>query len=237
MTFIFIFFVPRLWPFLIGGHPLKKETAEDPITNKQNSVLGDDDDTRDTSALTQKVPAQRSINTTFRKVRTPIPIITTSPTLNSNPNPGSMMSGSPSGKPPIKPTHLPLNLNRDHQNNTLDGSLIFTNTNATIVGGGREMPPLLIKTKPISEDYEISGVTLGLGINGKVVECTNKISGYKHALKVLRDNTKARREVELHWRASGCKHIVSIHDVYQNNYKGQASLLVIMEWYTDFQII
>jgi len=133
-------------------------------------------------------------------------------------------------KPPVKPTHLPLNLNRDYQNNTVDGSLIFTNSNATIVGGGREMPPLHIKTKPIVDDYEITGVTLGLGINGKVVECTNKKTGAKYALKVLRDNVKARREVELHWRASGCKHIVCIRDVYQNNYKGQSSLLVIMEW-------
>ena len=29
---------------------------------------------------------------------------------------------------------------------------------------------------------------LGLGINGKVVECTNKASGGKYALKVLKDN-------------------------------------------------
>lgn len=95
------------------------------------------------------------------------------------------------------------------------------------------MPPLHIKTKPVGEDYEITGITLGLGINGKVVECTSKKTGAKYALKVLRDNVKARREVELHWRASGCKHIVSIRDVYLNNYKGQSSLLVIMEWYIE----
>jgi serine/threonine protein kinase len=138
-----------------------------------------------------------------------------------------------SGKPPVKPTHLPLNIMRDHQNNAPapqdNGSLIFTNANALIIGGGREMPPLLIKTTPITEDYDISGVTLGLGINGKVVECTKKVTGVKYALKVLRDNVKARREVELHWRSSGCKNIVSIIDVYQNVYKGTASLLVVME--------
>jgi len=41
--------------------------------------------------------------------------------------------------------------------------------------------------------------------------------------------SESPREVELHWRASGCKYIVSVVDVYQNNYKGTACLLVIME--------
>ena len=91
------------------------------------------------------------------------------------------------------------------------------------------IPPLVIKTTTIFDDYNISGVTLGLGINGKVVECTSKKSGAKFALKVLKDNPKARREVELHWRASGCKNIVSIVDVYQNVYRNLPSLLVVME--------
>jgi len=92
-------------------------------------------------------------------------------------------------------------------------------------------PPPPIKTTPIGDDYDISGVTLGVGINGKVVECTRKATGGKFALKVLRDNVKARREVELHWRASGCKHIVSVVDLYSNAYKGSPCLLVVMEWY------
>lgn len=37
------------------------------------------------------------------------------------------------------------------------------------------------------------------------------------------------REVELHWRASGCRHIVNIIDVYENSYAGNRCLLVIME--------
>ena len=43
----------------------------------------------------------------------------------------------------------------------------------------------------------------------QVVECFDK-SGHKYALKVLKDSVKARREIDLHWRASGCKHIVNI---------------------------
>ena len=71
---------------------------------------------------------------------------------------------------------------------------------------------------------------LGLGINGKVVQCTELATGEKCALKILKDNTKSRREVDLHWRASGCKHIVNIKDVYENTQNNQKCLMVVMEW-------
>lgn len=87
------------------------------------------------------------------------------------------------------------------------------------------------KTIPITEHYEITNNILGLGINGKVVECKHRANGNKYALKVLHDNHKARREVNLHWHASGCRHIVNIVDVYENKYGDKACLLVIMEWY------
>lgn len=87
------------------------------------------------------------------------------------------------------------------------------------------------KTAPITDDYEISNTVLGLGINGKVVQCTNRSNGQKYALKVLHDNVKARREVDMHWQASGCRHIVNIVDVYENSYSGKSCLLVVMEWY------
>lgn len=87
---------------------------------------------------------------------------------------------------------------------------------------------LTVKTNPITEDYKISSTVLGLGINGKVVECFDS-HGEKCALKVLKDNVKSRREIDLHWRASGCKHIVNIRDVYENTYNGHKCLLVVME--------
>jgi len=87
---------------------------------------------------------------------------------------------------------------------------------------------LVVKSKNITEDYKISSNVLGLGINGKVVECFDQ-AGEKCALKVLKDNVKSRREIELHWRASGCRHIVNIKDVYENTYNGQKCLLVVME--------
>ena len=52
-------------------------------------------------------------------------------------------------------------------------------------------------------------------------------------LKVLQDNAKAWREVELHWKASGCPYIVGIKDVYQNKYGGSTCLLVVMEWFVE----
>ncbi|XP_011312553.1 MAP kinase-activated protein kinase 2 [Fopius arisanus] len=85
------------------------------------------------------------------------------------------------------------------------------------------------RESPISDDYEISNQVLGLGINGKVVQCYDKVTRQKYALKVLHDCVKARREVELHWRASNCKHIVQVKEVYENAYSGNKCLLVIME--------
>ncbi|KAI8121607.1 MAP kinase-activated protein kinase 2 [Lucilia cuprina] len=109
------------------------------------------------------------------------------------------------------------------------------------------------KTTPLVDDYEISNTVLGLGINGKVVECTNRKTNQKYALKILAlpkgplsripykrhaihhimlvllDSPKARREVDLHWRVSSCRHIVNIADVYENTYAGNKCLLVVME--------
>ncbi|XP_050411730.1 MAP kinase-activated protein kinase 2 [Patella vulgata] len=92
---------------------------------------------------------------------------------------------------------------------------------------GRAFQP---KKTPITNEYRLTGTVLGLGINGRVVECFHRPSGEKYALKVLKDVPKARREVDLHWRAGlGSKHIVKIIDVFENNYSGQRCLLVIME--------
>lgn len=44
--------------------------------------------------------------------------------------------------------------------------------------------PFMPKKTPITDDYEISNNVLGLGINGKVVECIRKSNGIKYALKV-----------------------------------------------------
>ncbi|XP_059468643.1 MAP kinase-activated protein kinase 2 [Neocloeon triangulifer] len=85
------------------------------------------------------------------------------------------------------------------------------------------------KSSLITDDYEISDKVLGLGINGKVLQCFSKQTRQKFALKVLHDCVKARREVDLHWRASGCRHIVNIINVYENSYGGQKCLLVVME--------
>lgn len=98
-------------------------------------------------------------------------------------------------------------------------------------GGGSRAGVCVLNTKsrPIIEDYIISSNVLGLGINGKVVECFSKRNQHKYALKVLRDCPKARREVDLHCRASSCPHVVAIIDVYENVYNNQKCLLVVME--------
>uniref|UniRef100_A0A8C7TF77 non-specific serine/threonine protein kinase n=1 Tax=Oncorhynchus mykiss TaxID=8022 RepID=A0A8C7TF77_ONCMY len=89
--------------------------------------------------------------------------------------------------------------------------------------------PLQIKKNAITDDYKVTSQVLGMGINGKVLEIFQKGSGDKYALKMLQDCAKARREVELHWRASPCSHIVRIMDVYENLYQGKKCLLIVME--------
>ena len=46
----------------------------------------------------------------------------------------------------------------------------------------RELKP---KRNPITDDYKLSSTVLGLGINGKVVECFHKTTQRKCALKVM----------------------------------------------------
>ncbi|XP_054833807.1 MAP kinase-activated protein kinase 3 [Eublepharis macularius] len=86
-----------------------------------------------------------------------------------------------------------------------------------------------IKKHAVTDDYKISKRVLGLGINGKVLECFHKEKGQKCALKLLYDSPKARQEVDHHWKASGCPHIVHILDVYENIHHGKRCLLIIME--------
>lgn len=47
-------------------------------------------------------------------------------------------------------------------------------------------PKLDIKRNAVTDDYKVSTQVLGLGINGKVLQCYSKKTGAKCALKVLR---------------------------------------------------
>ncbi|NXP52743.1 MAPK3 kinase, partial [Heliornis fulica] len=53
--------------------------------------------------------------------------------------------------------------------------------------GGEAHVKLEIKKHAVTDDYKLSKRVLGLGINGKVLECFNKETGQKCALKVCRD--------------------------------------------------
>lgn len=85
------------------------------------------------------------------------------------------------------------------------------------------------KKYPITNDYIINQRVLGLGVNGKVLECVHRASGEKRALKVLKDNSKSRREIDLHWRTCSHPNIVNLKDVYEGVFLGHKSLLVVME--------
>ncbi|XP_043564440.1 MAP kinase-activated protein kinase 2-like isoform X2 [Chiloscyllium punctatum] len=86
-----------------------------------------------------------------------------------------------------------------------------------------------IRKNAITDDYRVSTNVLGLGVNGKVLECIHKKTGEKCALKILYDSPKARREIDMHWRASSTLHIVQILNVYENMHHGKRCLLIVME--------
>ncbi|KAL5289798.1 MAPKAPK3 family protein [Megaselia abdita] len=85
------------------------------------------------------------------------------------------------------------------------------------------------KKHSLIDDFEISTKVLGLGINGKVVECISRTTRKKYALKILLDSPKSRREVSLHLKAKHCPQIVEVSDVYENSYGGEKCLLIVME--------
>jgi len=89
--------------------------------------------------------------------------------------------------------------------------------------------PLTSKRHAITQDYDVSQKSLGVGINGKVLECYRKKDKGKFALKVLKDSVKARRELDLHWKACECPYVVKIVDVYENRFGKDDCLLVVME--------
>merc|ERR1711953_1500502 len=123
-------------------------------------------------------------------------------------------------------THI--RMNKSKSKGPSEGLKGVTQLLMTLVGAPRQPAPY--KTNKIQQDYKISANNvLGLGISGKVVQCEDLKTREKCALKVLKDSQKARREIDLHWKASGCKHIVNIRDVYENTYNGQKCLLVVME--------
>ncbi|XP_007888632.2 MAP kinase-activated protein kinase 2 [Callorhinchus milii] len=99
------------------------------------------------------------------------------------------------------------------------------------VGGVPGVPPSRpeIRRHSITDDYRVSTRVLGLGVNGRVLECVSKKSGLKCALKILYDSPKARREVDLHRRASNTLHIVQIINIYENMHHGKRCLLIVME--------
>ncbi|CAF0812898.1 unnamed protein product [Adineta steineri] len=82
----------------------------------------------------------------------------------------------------------------------------------------------------VTDQYEVSKESLGVGINGKVLTCWHRETRRKCALKILKDSDKARREVILHKKAcEGCEYLVQVLDIYENMYASNRCLLIIME--------
>ncbi|XP_065059096.1 MAP kinase-activated protein kinase 2-like [Rhopilema esculentum] len=89
--------------------------------------------------------------------------------------------------------------------------------------------PYTTRKNPISNEYDITQKSLGVGINGKVLECIRKSDRQRFALKVLKCTPKSQRELDLHWKACECPFIVKIIDVYENKFGRDDCLLIVME--------
>eukprot|EP00050_Salpingoeca_kvevrii_P014617 m.38160 g.38160 ORF g.38160 m.38160 type:complete len:354 (+) comp5871_c0_seq2:332-1393(+) len=89
--------------------------------------------------------------------------------------------------------------------------------------------PMVFKTSPFSDTYDLTNKTLGQGLAGKVEEVQHRATKQLYAMKVLPASPKARLEAELHSRCSGSPFVVTVIEVYENTYRGQHSLLLIME--------
>lgn len=63
-------------------------------------------------------------------------------------------------------------------------SQVDTKSSVKSLPGGTAHVKLEIKKHAVTDDYKLSKRVLGLGINGKVLECFNKETGQKCALKV-----------------------------------------------------
>lgn len=82
----------------------------------------------------------------------------------------------------------------------------------------------------VTDEYEVSKDSLGVGVNGKVLTCYQRSTKHKCALKILKDSDKARREVILHRKAcENSEHIVKVLDVYENMHNSNRCLLIVME--------
>ncbi|CAF4352407.1 unnamed protein product, partial [Didymodactylos carnosus] len=95
-----------------------------------------------------------------------------------------------------------------------------------------KLPHFLFQTKrnAITDDYEVRTEKLGAGINGPVYACFDRQTGQKCALKIIKDSAKARREVNLHKKASECPYIVHVIEIYENKHSKQRCLLIVMEY-------
>lgn len=82
----------------------------------------------------------------------------------------------------------------------------------------------------VVDSYKLTRDKLGTGINGSVIKVEHRSTGVDGALKIIfKSSRNADLEVKLHAYATQCQQVVRILDVYENQYRGKACYLIIME--------
>ncbi|CAF3443022.1 unnamed protein product [Rotaria socialis] len=130
---------------------------------------------------------------------------------------------------PIVETKTPQQQHQTHDKTGLTSLHISESMPSNISEKYRQFP-FATRRNAVTDEYEVSKESLGVGINGKVLTCWHRATRRKCALKILKDSDKARREVFLHKKAcDGCDYIVKVLDVYENMYAANRCLLIVME--------
>ena len=80
-------------------------------------------------------------------------------------------------------------------------------------------------------DFELTGIVLGIGLQGQVLEIKNRTTGELCALKPLPNTPKGRQEVDLHYKALYHRNIIKIQAVYEQEWRGEPSILMVLERY------
>ena len=98
---------------------------------------------------------------------------------------GTSTSTIAAGSQPVSQANLPpTGLHVTGNMGNTFGTFPNAQTNVPLGGNVGCGPLHHFKTSPIHNDFLITETVLGLGINGKVLECRSRSSGQKYALKV-----------------------------------------------------
>ena len=93
-----------------------------------------------------------------------------------------------------------------------------------------------IKAHPISDDYELTNIELGVGLSGKVYKCIERATKAERAVKVLNSSKNARNEMSIHSQVCHHVNIVKVISIYDENREDTKKVYIVMEIMTGGEL-